>query len=516
MINNGVPDDDILNAWLTDLHFGEYFNLFISAGYDMPTISRMTPEDLTAIGIQNPAHRKKLKTEISKWNISDGLPEYIPGSLEEWLKLLRLEEYHGNLISQGYTTIQQVATINIEDLEDTGFYRLGHQKRLVLAIRRIKELSRGNMPVQPNITMQPPLYQTQGFPLPSGQSIASKHGGFSLQHPESHSVTSSPFASRKSKEPSNIEFSPAGGYQPQRNVIYNTGIPQIQRHKQQLSDVPPNVRQSYSDGRESPALIPDPMPPMQYPSIYTHSAVNSAMQFPGSPRLIPRTAGGQSQQPPAHQAAQKMTGPGYRLMQRSYDDADILNHAEHSVLVHNSSDKESGSSSRGGTLPRLKAGAGSGGLVIQQRPVARIVASSRQHNRDCESDDVDCINICDTRFDMSKCKSGTSSPNMTLRRSVRSGSDAGIQLKRNTSFDSDSGSGLPFANDNAGTIRMRSNSNILPQDSHQQTLQFAPTEIMTSGGQKRNAGDVLQDIGSMLSDLTDELDAMLKFDRGDQ
>ena len=32
----------------------------------------------------------------------------------------------------------------------------------------------------------------------------------------------------------------------------------------------------------------------------------------------------------------------------------------------------------------------------------------------------------------------------------------------------------------------------------------------------RSAGDVLQDIGSMLSDLTDELDAMLKLDKEDQ
>ena len=31
----------------------------------------------------------------------------------------------------------------------------------------------------------------------------------------------------------------------------------------------------------------------------------------------------------------------------------------------------------------------------------------------------------------------------------------------------------------------------------------------------RSAGDVLQDIGSMLSDLTDELDAMLKLEKDD-
>ena len=46
----------------------------------MPTISRMTPEDLTAIGIKKPNHRKRLKSEITLLNIPDGLPSYIPVS----------------------------------------------------------------------------------------------------------------------------------------------------------------------------------------------------------------------------------------------------------------------------------------------------------------------------------------------------------------------------------------------------------------------------------------------------
>jgi hypothetical protein len=37
-------DQDVLHSWLMDLHFEEYFPLFASAGYDMPTICRMTPE----------------------------------------------------------------------------------------------------------------------------------------------------------------------------------------------------------------------------------------------------------------------------------------------------------------------------------------------------------------------------------------------------------------------------------------------------------------------------------------
>ena len=37
----GLPELEIVNCWLSDLRFEEYFSLFASAGYDMPTISRM-------------------------------------------------------------------------------------------------------------------------------------------------------------------------------------------------------------------------------------------------------------------------------------------------------------------------------------------------------------------------------------------------------------------------------------------------------------------------------------------
>lgn len=65
---------------MVDLQFEEYFPLFISAGYDLPTIGRMTPEDLTAIGIKKPNHRKRLKAEIAQLNLPDNLPEFIPVS----------------------------------------------------------------------------------------------------------------------------------------------------------------------------------------------------------------------------------------------------------------------------------------------------------------------------------------------------------------------------------------------------------------------------------------------------
>lgn len=78
MIHQGLPDQEIIHAWLVDLQFEEYFPLFVNAGYDLPTMCRMTPEDLTAIGIKKPNHRKRLKAEIAQLNLPDNLPDYIP------------------------------------------------------------------------------------------------------------------------------------------------------------------------------------------------------------------------------------------------------------------------------------------------------------------------------------------------------------------------------------------------------------------------------------------------------
>ncbi|XP_044732394.1 caskin-2 isoform X2 [Chrysoperla carnea] len=143
LIAQGVPDQDIIHAWLQELHFEEYSPLFINAGYDLPTICRMTPEDLTAIGIKKPNHRKRLKAEIGQLNLPDNLPDYIPGSVEEWLRLLRLEEYAPALHAQGYRTVEDVTQLTWEDLEDIGIVKLGHQKKVILAIKRVKDIRAG-------------------------------------------------------------------------------------------------------------------------------------------------------------------------------------------------------------------------------------------------------------------------------------------------------------------------------------------------------------------------------------
>ena len=132
-------------SWLSYLGYEVYTPLFLSAGYDLATVSRVTPEDLTAVGIQLPAHRHRIMSAVAKLDVSDGLPDFVPSSLGEWLRLIRLESYHGSLVAQGYSTIHQVLRVSVEDLEDIGFYKLGHQKRLLLAIKKVKELQQGEV-----------------------------------------------------------------------------------------------------------------------------------------------------------------------------------------------------------------------------------------------------------------------------------------------------------------------------------------------------------------------------------
>ncbi|ESO03359.1 hypothetical protein HELRODRAFT_125362, partial [Helobdella robusta] len=133
-------DQEVLVNWLNSFHMLDLAQLFIDAGYDMATITKMTPEDLNAIGITKPAVRKKVKVEINKLKVPDGVPNFIPGSVYDWLTILNLCQYEETLLGQGYKDINSVMQITWEDLEDIGVKKLGHQKKLMLAINRLKKL----------------------------------------------------------------------------------------------------------------------------------------------------------------------------------------------------------------------------------------------------------------------------------------------------------------------------------------------------------------------------------------
>ncbi|KAG7315581.1 hypothetical protein KOW79_020447 [Hemibagrus wyckioides] len=125
--------------WLTSAQLQFYTTNFLTAGYDLQTISRMTPEDLTAIGVTKPGHRKKMLSEISKLCIPDWIPKEKPTSLAEWLSLIGLSQYYQTLVQNGYDNMDFVSDITLEDLHEIGITKLGHQKKLMLAVNRLGE-----------------------------------------------------------------------------------------------------------------------------------------------------------------------------------------------------------------------------------------------------------------------------------------------------------------------------------------------------------------------------------------
>uniref|UniRef100_UPI0037E85FC8 caskin-2-like n=1 Tax=Semicossyphus pulcher TaxID=241346 RepID=UPI0037E85FC8 len=135
-------DAEAIYQWLSEFQLEQYTGNFISAGYDVPTISRMTPEDLTAVGVTKPGHRKKISLEINNLNIPEWLPEYIPADLIEWLSAIGLPQYHKKLSENGYDSISIVKDLTWEDLQEIGITKLGHQKKLMLAVKKLCDIQR--------------------------------------------------------------------------------------------------------------------------------------------------------------------------------------------------------------------------------------------------------------------------------------------------------------------------------------------------------------------------------------
>ncbi|XP_061741592.1 caskin-1 isoform X5 [Nerophis ophidion] len=130
--------------WLSDFQLQVYAPNFLGAGYDLPTVSRMTPEDLTAIGVTKPGHRKKMAAEINKLSVTEWLPEQKPAGLGEWLCAIGLSQYHQVLVQNGYENIDFITDITWEDLQEIGITKLGHQKKLMLAVKRLAEMQRNS------------------------------------------------------------------------------------------------------------------------------------------------------------------------------------------------------------------------------------------------------------------------------------------------------------------------------------------------------------------------------------
>ncbi|XP_067286656.1 caskin-2 isoform X2 [Pseudorasbora parva] len=135
-------DAEAIYQWLCEFQLEQYTSNFLTAGYDVPTMSRMTPEDLTAIGVTKPGHRKKISMEINNLNIPEWLPDYIPSDIGKWLSAIGLPQYQKNLAENGYDSISIVQDITWEDLQEIGIIKLGHQKKLMLAVKKLSDIQK--------------------------------------------------------------------------------------------------------------------------------------------------------------------------------------------------------------------------------------------------------------------------------------------------------------------------------------------------------------------------------------
>lgn len=484
MLADGLPDEEVLNAWLTDIHFEEYYRLFVNSGYDLPTISRMTPEDLTAIGVTRPADRRRLTAEIARLRIADRIPDFLPDSLEQWLQLLQLPEYGPQLRSQGYNSVHEVTAVTWEDLEEIGISRLGHQKKITLAIKRAKDILTGRR--VPSIYQH--QYTTQEIVI--GASSESTPASDSSYPPPPPTGTTQ-FRTFQQRHP------PSGDHQqPSTNC---TCPPQLQ-------PCPPlsctatgahcSCPQNFQHDRlHAPTCLSPPPPPA--PQTHAQYAQQQSLVFtewsrPPQPTVSP---------------VGDVTGLG---------GTDLS--LPHPLPV---------SCIGSPRLPGSSTVVATATVTHKPRPVAMITASTRQ---DFPADPTPHLLKPSAHFPppppplrVGTDSSGSdmddgeaASPALTRHKMAALGDvskNNRSQCQSNGDASSESDSWFPFANENAGTIRQK-------QQQQQPSSQLAapscpagqPQTSTSSTQQTENKGDVLGDIDTMLAGLTDELDAMLQMD----
>ncbi|XP_049948474.1 caskin-2 isoform X5 [Schistocerca serialis cubense] len=528
LLQQGVPDQDVLHAWLMDLHFEEYFPLFASAGYDMPTICKMTPEDLTAIGIKKPNHRKKLKAEIAQLNISDGLPDYIPGSLDEWLRLLRLEEYGPALHQQCYKTVEDVTQLTWEDLEDIGIVKLGHQKKILLAIKRVKDIRAGKrFPPQPSLAGPSQIRGGRGKSLESLEDGSERtHHTFSADNTQTfyyqHAVHGPGGWRPRSYDdgditPTNeaVALHEGGGTLPRpRGLVRPRPVAKI-------------VAKTRNDG--STFAVPDFEKPG---STYYKSLPRDLIDV--SKYDLDRYSGGTGNESPRMAQKKRPPSPPKRQSSRT-GEADVVidcsgpvpratadvpgSGGRTTVVTVDLHSTDRGTSVSPLSLPAYPSGTGDD-LAEPDLPLPPPPAPpSPPGLRELSTMSRSWSNMPTTSEAHAASVEQELIASLAMQQG-RNGSDASFKSSSSTESDS-----LPFANENAGTIKQRvtrPHPTLTTMDYPKQ--EFTPSKRVQNpqsdlaASQKalrdrsasQEPADVLNDIGNMLANLTDELDAMLE------
>ncbi|XP_077415593.1 caskin-1 isoform X7 [Vanacampus margaritifer] len=308
--------------WLSDFQLQVYAPNFLGAGYDLPTISRMTPEDLTAIGITKPGHRKKMSTEINKLSVTEWLPEQKPASLGEWLCAIGLSQYHQVLVQNGYENIDFITDITWEDLQEIGITKLGHQKKLMLAVKRLAEMQRnsdgrGSLRKKPPPITQQQEVMSKESPPPEGELtdvMSPKMSTFQdselsseLQNAMSHSAQEVKAQRSLNKDPDELNSGGGGGGPPKkeaRTMRQHSSQGSTSSHRSSVSSQGKH-RHSHSHSQPAPPYTPPHTPTKTRTS---SSSSTSSVQSTSSPqskhRVSPQFTQGETPLSPRSNPAQ--------------------------------------------------------------------------------------------------------------------------------------------------------------------------------------------------------------------
>lgn len=326
MLLHGVADNEILDIWLRSIDCKEFVAKFIDSGYDMPTISRITPQDLTAIGVTEPQKRLKILTEIKKLNLQDGIPNFVPASLSHWLSLIRLDSYYyKSLCDQQIDTIDKLCQLTWEDFEELGITKLGHQKRFQLAIERVRELEDHSKSSKKPLSE--PIYDTN----PSQILLVASSENHSMNGPIINKQSStSELSSTGSGSMHSVYSAASTQYQPtyaplpdnqqqqQSTIIVNqlqNGTQMMANHHlhQQQQQTPlhqpqqPHNQLNQSHQLPPPMFSQPPLPPSAQPLIYQHQQqqFNPLMGHIGGPSAAVQQQSHYQSIQPAQQMAMK-------------------------------------------------------------------------------------------------------------------------------------------------------------------------------------------------------------------
>ncbi|ERL89619.1 hypothetical protein D910_06984 [Dendroctonus ponderosae] len=539
MIHQGMPDQDIIHSWLLDLQFEEYFPLFVSAGYDLPTIGRMTPEDLTAIGIKKPNHRKKLKADIAQLNLPDNLPEFVPGSLEEWLRILRLDEYLPAFIEQGYQTIDDVTQLTWEDLEEFGIVKLGHQKKIMLAIKRIKDVKAGKRISSDSNR----IYATQDVLVHVPMDLPSPGGA-----PQVHSTFRSFHQPWEVDQTRQMSTSIGPTYS---HTMYCTDLVPIKirtgRGKSLESLEDPTERTHHTFSAENTQTFYYNQPTGWRPRSYDDGDITptneSGLLYEGGGTL-PRPRGIIKVRPIAKITAkaretfpdfekpqfnpEKYGNPQYKTLPNTY--IQYGSPMMGKKIPPNPPKRRDSECTEETTTVEIHHVQTSSPLPLPAYPSSDSLSISLESGGDLPLPPPPAPGTppgaVSTHCKLNSSQSwGAEEQELmkTLALQHRNGSDASFKSSSSTESDS-----LPFANENAGTIRTRSGtasrqnefSSPKPRPSglpaHPSPTPSQNRQANTSSRSRSEPADVLNDIGNMLANLTDELDAMLEEEKRQQ